>query len=330
MFKGKTILIAPLDWGLGHATRCVPIIRELEKENKIILGVTPLTQNIFDEEFPHLPKKNVPAYNITYSRFLPLWLKLVLLWPGIKSTIKREQELVEKLVKELGVDLVISDNRFGFYAHKTHSVFITHQLFLKTPFAAKLAQKINRNFILRFKEVWVPDYEDENTSLSGELSHGRHYHPNVKYIGPKSRLLKLANAPQKYDVLFLLSGPEPQQSLLGKQLLKVATENPGIKFAMVSHSFQTKSTANLDFFQGPDAKQLAQLIAQSQKIVCRSGYSTLMDLHLSGKKDLVLIPTPGQTEQKYLAEYWCKQFSSKKIKHLNKELTYTFLTNHKS
>ena len=79
MFKGKTIFISALDWGLGHATRCVPVIRELEKENKIIIGITSLTKNIFEEEFPHLQKVNVPGYNIKYSGFFPLWLKLLFL-----------------------------------------------------------------------------------------------------------------------------------------------------------------------------------------------------------------------------------------------------------
>lgn len=314
MFSGKTIFIAALDWGLGHATRCVPVIRRLQKNNKVIIGITPLTQPVFEEEFPDLQKINIPPYNVTYSRVLPLWIKLLLSWPKINTVIKHEKKLLEETIKKLDVDIVISDNRFGFYSKKIKSIFITHQLFLKTPFAAGIAQKINRRHILNFDEVWVPDYEDETISLSGSLSHGAHYHKNVRYIGPQSRLYKSETQEMKYDVLFLISGPEPQQSSLGSRMLSLVFNNPQLKFAMACNSYMPQSRSNLDFFGSPSQEKLSQLIAQSKKVVCRSGYSTLMDLHLTGKKDLVLIPTPGQTEQEYLADYWKQEFNAQVLR----------------
>ncbi|MCC6370597.1 MAG: glycosyltransferase [Bacteroidia bacterium] len=319
MFTGKTIFIAPLDWGLGHATRCVPIIRELEKKNKIIIGTTPAVKSLFDEEFPQLQQVELPSYNIRYSQWLPLWIKLLISWPGIKKVIASEHQILKKLVSDLNIDVVISDNRFGAYTNKVPSVFITHQLFLKTPFAGGLAQNINKKYILKFSEVWVPDYENENDCLSGKLSHGSHFHANVKYIGPQSRLTFKDNLPSKYDVLFLLSGPEPQQSILGQYLISTIAKKPDLKYALVSNSFVANSTPQLDVFKSPKAEKLSELIAQSQKIVCRSGYSTLMDLHLLKKKNIVLIPTPGQTEQEYLAELWQNKFKISALKQSKAE-----------
>lgn len=322
MFKGKNILIAPLDWGLGHATRCVPIIKELLKENRVILGVTPLTKPVFDEEFPKLETVELPAYNITYSKLLPLWIKLGLSYPKISGIIQKEHQLLEKLITEIKLDVVISDNRFGLYNNKAHCVFITHQLFLKAPVFENFTQTINKKYILRFNEVWVPDYETHNAStssalvknLSGELSHGNHYHKNVKYIGPKSRLSDVICDVEKnkYDYLFLLSGPEPGRTALENELI-VKAKNSNKKIALVRGTkimIQNLSFDGIDVFDFPKKEELKKLILSAGKIICRSGYSTLMDMHLLGKKELILIPTPGQSEQEYLAEYWHKHFGS--------------------
>ena len=153
MFSNKTIFVAPLDWGLGHATRCVPIIKELLKHNTIILGVTPLTQGIFNEEFPELEKINLPAYNIRYSKTLPLWVKLGLNYPKIAGIIKAEHKQLQEIITKKKIDVVISDNRFGLYSDASHCVFITHQLFLKAPVFEIFVQGLNKRYIERFNEV---------------------------------------------------------------------------------------------------------------------------------------------------------------------------------
>lgn len=308
--QNKTIFFSALDWGLGHATRCVPIIRSLQKNNKIIIGITPLTKTVFEVEFPELEKINLPAYNITYSSFLPLWFALILQWPKIFRVIKTENKLLDEIIKTHGIDHVISDNRFGLYSQKVHSAFITHQLFLKTPFANGLAQNINKKYIQKFNEVWIPDFEQEKESLSGELSHGKHFHNKVKYIGPQSRLIK-SEAKKKYDYLFLLSGPEPQQSIFKNELLELAIKNSHLTFAMVSPQATNHKVGNVDTFIFPDNLKLSELISQSETVLCRSGFSTLMDLHALNKKNIILIPTPGQSEQEYLAKYWSKKFGCK-------------------
>ncbi|MGZ5197427.1 MAG: glycosyltransferase [Kaistella sp.] len=313
MFQGKTIFVSPMDWGLGHPSRCVPIIHGLKTHYKIILGVTPLTKIIFDEEFPDLEKINVPSYNIKYSSILPLSIKLLSDWPKISGVIKEEHALLDKLITEHKIDSVVSDNRFGMYSKKIHSVFITHQMFLKAPFANSLAQNKNKKFILNFNEIWVPDSEDETKSLAGELSHGKHFHEKISYIGPKSRLRKLPSTKKEIDCLFLLSGPQPELSNFATILLDKAKENPELKFAFVSPEAHGTNSKNLETFISPSKEQLSQLIADSEKIICRSGYSTLMDLHHLQKKNIILVPTPGQTEQEYLAKYWEKKFGTTRI-----------------
>jgi spore coat polysaccharide biosynthesis predicted glycosyltransferase SpsG len=313
--KNKTIFISPLDWGLGHATRCVPIVRKLIKNNnKIILGTTSSTFPVFEEEFPDLEKINMPAYNIRYSATIPLWLKLLLNWRRISGVIREEQKFVDETIHKYKIDVVISDNRFGFHSKKARSIFMTHQVFLKTPFGSSMAQKINSKYILNFDELWIPDYADENKSLSGELSHGTHFHPSVQYVGPQSRLKLNEAVKQKYDYLFLISGPEPQRSIFQNLLVERSKNYPELKFALVSNSPQITQQKNIDCFESPNAKNLSKIINESSTVICRSGYSTLMDLHLLEKKELILVPTPGQSEQEYLAEYWKKNFSSGSIR----------------
>ncbi len=321
MFKGKSIFIAPLDWGLGHATRCVPIIKELLKENKVILGITPLTKPVFDEEFPNLETIELPAYNITYSKLLPLWVKLGTSYPKISGIIKKEHQLLDKLIDEKKLDVVISDNRFGLYNKKAHCVFMTHQLFLKAPVFENFAQSINKKYILKFNNIWVPDFEKEQESLSGELSHGKHYHSHVKYIGPKSRLSDVIFEVEKnkYDYLILLSGPEPGRTTLENELLK-KVENSNKKIALVRGSkfkIHDSRLERIDVFDFPKKEELKKLILSSNTIICRSGYSTLMDMYLLEQKKLILIPTHGQSEQEYLAKYWHQKFGAKIISEHN-------------
>ncbi len=311
MISGKTIFISPLDWGLGHATRCVPIIKELSLNNKIIIGVTQLTKKIFDEEFPSLEKVDVPPYGITYSKLFPLWVKLAADWPRILKVIKTEHTVTKFVVDKYKADVIISDSRFGMFSDKAHTICISHQLFLKTPIANGIAQNQNKNYLQNFNELWIPDYEDEAESLSGELSHGKHFHENIKYIGPKTRLIKTNSSESKFHFLFLLSGPEPQHTVLRELLQKKAEQYPALKFCMVTNNGnQMFNASNLETHTSPSNQKLSEIISQSQKIICRSGYSTLMDLHLLGKKEMILVPTPGQTEQEYLAKYWQKKFKA--------------------
>jgi len=318
LISNKTIFFSPLDWGLGHATRCVPVIRALLKNNNVIfIGVTPLTNPIFEEEFPELEKINIPPYDIRYSSILPIWLKLLLDWKRISGVIRKEKDVLGEIISKYDIEVVISDNRFGLFSEKTHNIFMTHQVFLKAPFFNSLVQKINKKHILNFDELWIPDYEEDEKCLSGALSHGNQFHSKIKYIGPQSRLTKNEAVKEKYDYLFFISGPEPQSIIFRNLLINKSKKYPQLNFALVSNFPQNEDLKNVDCFMSPNAKNLGKIINESTHIICRSGYSTLMDMYILGKNNIILIPTPGQTEQEYLAKYWKDKFGSKALNQLD-------------
>ncbi len=310
---------------MGHATRCVPIIRTLlSNGNTVLLGTTSLTEKIFKEEFPQLERIQLPEYNISYSSVLPLWLKLGTQYPKVLKVIKEENELLEKLIKEKKIEVVISDNRYGLYSKNAQSIIVCHQLNLKTPFFEKWSNSTHVELLKKFDEVWVPDHKPKDKRLAGDLSENV-FSLNCKYIGPLSRLTK-KEAEIKFDHLFLLSGPEPTQTDLLKSVIEKLKDHQG-KVAIISSSpicdDLNDVPENIYLKKLPNAEELSALITRSRTIVCRCGYSTLMDMYALGKKDLILIPTPGQTEQEYLAEYWSKKFKSVYLPQ-DKLETYTF------
>lgn len=231
----------------------------------------------------------------------------------ITAIISEENRILNNIIAENKVNVVISDNRFGLYNRNIHSVFVTHQLFLKAPVFEGLGNTINRKYISNFNEIWVPDFENEKESLSGELSHGALFHKHVKYIGAQSRLADVITniEAEKYDYLVLLSGPEPSRAILEKMLLeKIRISEKRFALVRGTDSVFSNTEKNLSVFDFPKKEELKKLILSSRKIICRSGYSTLMDMHLLNKKELILIPTPGQTEQEYLADYWKSKFNT--------------------
>jgi len=165
VYKNKIIFIAPLDWGLGHATRCVPLIRKLILNNTIILGVTPLTKFIFDDEFPNLKKIDLEPYNISYSKKHSLTLKLLLDFTRVKKVIKKENEQLKSIINENKIEVVISDNRLGLFNKAIETVYITHQINIQAGIFSFLANTIHHYYIKNYNTIWIPDFENEQQSL---------------------------------------------------------------------------------------------------------------------------------------------------------------------
>jgi hypothetical protein len=215
----KRILVAPLNWGLGHATRCIPIIREL-----ILFGYEPVLATdgealqLLEKEFPQLECYSLPSYNITYARnsIFFRW-KLLLKTPHILKTIKAEKIATEELVEDLNLFGIISDNRWGVRSKEVPSVFITHQIKVLSGLTTWYSSRIQQKYIKKFDECWVPDVAEE-PSLSGKMGHTSFNFP-TRYLGILSRFEK-KDGPQVYDLALILSGPEPQRSLLEEILLK--------------------------------------------------------------------------------------------------------------
>jgi uncharacterized protein (TIGR00661 family) len=306
----KKIILAPLDWGLGHAARCVLLIKQLQQQqNNVVIACTSEQQKFLKQEVSGIEFVSLFGYNMRYAKILPLWVKILIQFPKLFAVVRKENKWLANYLKKNETDVVISDNRFGFYNENVESVFITHQLNVQAPFFQSIINCINSSFIKKYNACWVPDYAEEEKRLSGILSTKKGI-KNIVFIEPLSRFEKKEIQQKKYDVLILLSGPEPQRTLLEEKLIS-AFENTSYKIALVRGSFSEcaqKMPSNFYVVKVASSKQLQELFNVSDKIICRSGYSTLMDLDALGLKAL-LIPTPGQSEQEYLAKYWQDKFA---------------------
>ena len=232
-------------------------------------------------------------------------LKLIGQLPKMWKQLYDEHQLLKKIVSQHNIDLVISDHRYGFYHTVVPSIFVTHQLNIKAPFGQRFVNFLNHYFIKKFSACWVPDFEENEHALAGELSRN-HELKNVSYIGPLSRGSSTKNITDKNaPILYLLSGVEPQRSLFEKLIIQHHNQYPH-KAILIRGTNQSNEMIepknNLIVYDICDARQLQSLVSACRYVVCRSGYSSIMDL-MQWQKNAVLVPTPGQTEQEYLAKY---------------------------
>ncbi len=288
---------------MGHATRCIPIIHALLKANyEPVLASDGEALLLLQKEFPLLKSVELPSYNIRYpKKGKNLRFKLLLQLPFIISAVKREQKIISQFIEKESIAGIISDNRFGVFSKKVPSVYITHQLKVLSGKTTFITSKIHQQYIKKFDECWVPDTE-ENPNFSGDLGHLKKHNFKLKYIGVLSRFHP-KESEIKYDLLLLLSGLEPQRTLLENKLLNELKNFKG-EIIMVRGVFSTSEITakkNLQIVNYLLANELEQVISQSNLVIARSGYSTIMDLAILGKR-VFFIPTPGQFEQEYLAE----------------------------
>lgn len=304
MNSEKNILVAPLNWGLGHATRCIPIIQALE-----VAGFTPILASdgvalaMLKKEFPHLLALELPSYEIEYAKNgANFKWKMLANVPKMFEAILEEKKIVKKWVKEYDLIGIISDNRLGVFSKKVQSVFMTHQLNVLTGNTTWFSSKMHQIIINKYDECWVPDFEGK-PNLTGKLGHLKNPHFKIKYIGPLSRLHKI-DMPKKYDLMVILSGPEPQRGILESQLREELESYPG-KMIFISGKVQAiqkkEELDNITHYNFMTSDQLEIAFNESEKVLCRSGYTTVMDLAKLQKKAF-FIPTPGQYEQEYLAK----------------------------
>ncbi|MEP6726203.1 MAG: glycosyltransferase [Bacteroidota bacterium] len=302
-----TVLIAPLDWGLGHATRCIPLIEKLLIVGfKVIIAAEGDQKILLQSAFPELEFVHLSGYKLKYGTTrLRTILKIIFQIPKILTAINRENKWLRNFIKSKHLDVVIADNRFGMHNKKIISIFITHQLLIKTSagkFTDTLVQKINYHFINQFNYCWIPDAAGE-INLAGELSHPATKPKNkILYTGVLSGINK-ENITVTNKLLIILSGPEPQRSIIEKILLeqlKNYTHPVILVRGLPSANEIISAGEGITIYNFLSGLQLQQVINMSEIIISRSGYSTIMDLLPLGKK-CIFIPTPGQAEQEYLA-----------------------------
>ncbi|MCB0475261.1 MAG: glycosyltransferase [Flavobacteriaceae bacterium] len=303
MTSKKKILVAPLNWGLGHATRCIPIINALKD-----LGFQPVIASdgdalaLLQKEFPGLISYSLPGYDISYSQSGKLKFRVLLQAPKMLRAMIKERKAVQRIHEKEGFIGIISDNRFGVYVKGIPSVYITRQIRVLSGNTTAISSKIHRQFISKFDECWIPDQKNK-LNLSGELSRSASLKAKLKYIGILSRFEKKA-VEKKYSLLVVLSGPEPQRTLLEQKLVRqLAHFDKKVLFVRGCFSKETLTpdNPNIEVKNYLLSEELERVIMASELVLARSGYSTLMDLTKLEKKAF-FIPTPGQYEQHYLAK----------------------------
>jgi uncharacterized protein (TIGR00661 family) len=306
------ILISPLDWGLGHAARCIPIISGLiEAGHKVTIAGYGRSLIMLRKEFPTLESIEITGFSPSYPGSENMVLHLFLRLPKFIRTMVIERRHLKKLISQYHFDVIISDNRYGFRNKNIRSILITHQVMIKTPgwlrFAEYFIYRVSRMLISRFDECWIPDYK-ESPGLSGDLSHKYPIPANAKFIGLLSRFPISGQLPDKDSserkITAIISGPEPQRSLFEALVTKQLREldQPAIIIGGKPESVEIpETTTNLSIIPYLGSAELQSVISASSLVICRSGYSTIMDLQALGAK-AIFVPTPGQTEQIYLAK----------------------------
>jgi uncharacterized protein (TIGR00661 family) len=302
-----SVLITPLDWGLGHATRCIPVIAGFLKRGcNVSIATSGSALELLKKEFHNLTFFELVSYKAEYASDTRLLPKLFFQSLKFMRAIRTEHHQLKQLLKEHQFDLIISDNRFGCYSKDVKSIFITHQInFIFKP-SMKWAEGIvnywNQQKIRKFSHCWIPDLPDQK--FSGELST-----PNrllVSFVGVLSRFQKsTSHSEKKYDLLALISGPEPQRTIFEK-LIREQSINLSKRILLVKGKPNEGEiiVTNELFSEVGHLKtnELQQAIDASEFIICRSGYSSVMDLAVLERNKIIFVPTPGQPEQVYLAK----------------------------
>ncbi len=316
-------MVAPLDWGLGHATRCVPLIHAmLQMRWEVTLAGDGQSLYVLTQEFPQLPVLSLKGYDISYPKkgflFIPTLLFQI---PKLFKIISLEKKWLEEKQKEYKWDIVISDNRYGLSSQNTTCIFITHQLYVISSLDKMIDTIVNKKlhkWISKFNQCWIPD-QAEDGGIAGKLSHPPAPYSlspiPLTYLGPLSRLTPKEEI-QPNKIVILLSGPEPQRSLLEEKILeqiKAINEQFLVIRGLPNDAIQRVNTPTIQFENHLSSEALSVALFNAKLVICRSGYSSIMDL-LKFKKRAILIPTPGQTEQLYLGKlmkernwFWVEQ-----------------------
>lgn len=310
------VLISPLNWGLGHATRDIPVIRKLlRKGHEVTIAACGNARSALMQEFPECHSIVFPDYPVPYSTsrfFLP---KFVLFLPLMLKAVSAERKRLGSLLAKEHYDLIISDNRLGVYSGTIPSLFITHQLHYHLPLAAwpfeLAAVRLNGWLFGKYDRVIVPDNPPGPTSLAGKLSRAdtAAIREKVWYAGILTSAHRRTTR-QDLDYLFVISGPEPQRTELERILLPQITRLEGTSAVLLGSPGKKNThtgTPQCMIHTYATTQEKEDLMNRARCIVCRSGYTSMMELAELRKDQALFIPTPGQTEQEYLSWYYESQ-----------------------
>ena len=323
------ILVAPLNWGLGHASRCVPLVQQfIDEGHEVIIAGDGVSLTLLRRHFPKLRYVYLAPLNLRYGKGKRQVWAMVKAMPHLLSWAMKDHAILQAVLREERFDMVLSDNRFGLYPSKKskeanpnlRSVYMTHQLHIFLPrgwrWLERLAERLHARVCAKYNEVWVPDYEEIERSLSGELGHPkisgfRIQDSEVRYIGPQSRFKPYRDVrTDSYDIVAVLSGLEPQRTILEREIaVRYAGKEERVLIVqgLLNRPNTRMKRGNITLVPYLGDEELAGVLHGARHIIARSGYSTIMDLEALGVLEKAeLIPTPGQSEQEYLA-FWVQK-----------------------
>jgi UDP:flavonoid glycosyltransferase YjiC (YdhE family) len=294
------VLLCVLDWGLGHATRSLAVLNELERQGfEVIIASSGAALTLLTLESPGHTFYELPGYGVSYSNRFSFELGMIAQSRKILDAVSREQAATREILRKERIDAIISDTRYGCFEEGTRSIFLSHHLQIMATGAWKLFSPMvnawHRRMISKFHDVWVPDYPDQH--LSGELS--RLDFRSVKFIGPLTTMRRSQETTAtEFDIIAVLSGPEPERTRFSELLFRQLKDS-GKRFLLVEGKPGAAATAppRINFLR---REELAACIGKSAVVISRSGYTTIMDMAALGGR-AIFVPTPGQTEQLYLA-----------------------------
>lgn len=331
MSKKKNILYGVFDWGLGHATRSKPLITALlERGHKVEFITTGRALKVLQQHFgTECSYRDVPSIVSPYTDKENFALNFALSTPKMLASLSRARKISKKIIKDNDYDIVISDCRYDVYGKRKNSYLINHQLRFAAPTGTEtfveawLAYRMER-----YHRIIVPDYKSSKYNLSGRLSHKMKLIPKkrIVYIGHLSQLKKKKNVNKDIDYFITLTGPEPQRSILEKKVFKQAGKLSGRVVIAGGNPDKQKVEIpeNVEYYPYLGTEEMEEMMNRTKFFISRSGYTSMMELAETGIEKALLIPTPGQTEQEYLAEYYSKQgfFScvDQKNLHLRKNI----------
>ena len=307
----KKILVAPLDWGLGHAARSVPLIKVLCSKNDVIIACGPSAYGFLQKELPDLEIIKIDDWRIRYPKHKINFLTILGWIPVMLRNSIHEHRFVKRIIRSRGIDCIVSDNRYGLLYKGLECYIITHQVYPKMPrgfgFLENLGGWMFKKYLSRFNKVLIPDFE-RGDNLSGSLAADRDLPPEkFVRIGTLSRFNhSQAGTPafHQIPVLVLMSGQENQRTVLENKII-AALDGLELNVLFVRGVGESRptiaNTKNITFRNLLSGNELRDALMAAELIICRAGYSTLCDV-VALKKRAVIIPTPGQTEQEYLAE----------------------------
>lgn len=257
------------------------------------------------DTFPGINTAHLDGYNVHYASSGGLFMAAIgKQVPGILKTVSREHKWLKEIVKTHQIDGIISDNRYGLYHKDVPSVIMTHQLNAMSGWgnvADALVRKLHYRQLEKFDHCWVVDTLHA-PGLAGKLAHPGVLPQNAEYVGLLSQVEEVVVEKKGY-LLILLSGPEPQRTLLSQKIWQQVQDYKGeVIFTEGKATADTPTLipGHVQHHSILTKEALRSAIQGADMVICRSGYSTVMDLAKLRKK-AIFIPTPGQTEQEYLA-----------------------------